>query len=991
MSKDNAVLEDFLPAGHQLIKDTFKIYKVTLDADGKESKSELVDSSEYTLADKTIDGSHGFTVKFNKEISSAYKIEYSTNPIEPIFNSGNAENKVKSVETEKTATRYVQQVVLIKNSQNPNYKEKTVDWKIELNGNSFKMEDLVLTDSFVNGGLELVEDSFKITKANQEVLTKNTDYELVLQEKGFTVKFLNPVEEKLIITYTTKFNNDWKEDDSKPNFTNNAEIHWIEEGAPKEKTTTAEFKPDEYTTNNGYKNGSYNPITKEITWEIGINYNLKSISKAIIEDYILQGQKLVDGSIEVFHAEPLGGKNEFSKGAKLSEDQFTVDTIENGETLGFKLAFNQSINSGYIITYKTTLDNQLIVEKYDNTATLYDDTQKLTDLNAGVAVKHGGEYVNKDGLQDGKVIDWTVYINRGQSTIADATISDTPSENLILVEDSFVVYKTEVNQDGTISKGDVLDSNAYTLEFTENDEGKPTFKLSFNNTIETAYMLEYQTYINAQHGATVSNKVKLNGAGLTTEVTETSKSIVVRLSGGGGSGSGETGQLVVTKVDADNTEKLLPGAKFTLYDSEGKIPIKTVTTDEKGQAIFDGLLYDDYILKETAAPEGYFIEIQGEEKVTIDEPQVSVTVTNKKLHQAVELTKLDADDESITLADATFKLLRYNGTEYVDIGLTDLKTDANGRLAIPNLQPGEYQLIETVAPLGYELDATPIPFTITEIQTEIVKVSHVNKKHIDAVELTKVKKGDHSVTLAGAVFDLLDEYGNVISKDLTTNNEGKIIIPALQPGNYQFIETKSPSGYRLSKDPLNFIIENDQKETVKVTFENEVIRSGGGGGGNSGGGNGGNNGGNNPGDSDGNNGGGNNPGDSDGDNNGGNNPGDTDGNNNGGSNPGGSDGNNNNGNNPEKPNGNNGGGSSGDTNGNNGGKNPGKPNGNINGNNNSGNSNGEVAAGNSNNSNSDTNYELPKTATNMYSLLVIGLLLLLSAFSIMFVTKLRNS
>ena len=41
-----------------------------------------------------------------------------------------------------------------------------------------------------------------------------------------------------------------------------------------------------------------------------------------------------------------------------------------------------------------------------------------------------------------------------------------------------------------------------------------------------------------------------------------------------------------------------------------------------------------------------------------------------------------------------------------------LKTDGHGKLIINDLKPGNYQLVETKAPEGYQLDASPISFTI---------------------------------------------------------------------------------------------------------------------------------------------------------------------------------------------------------------------------------------------------------------------------------------
>nr|WP_198044719.1 collagen binding domain-containing protein [Lysinibacillus timonensis] len=975
--QNEAFLEDFLPEGHKLKQDSLNVYKVTLDANGEEEKSTTVDSAEYNLSNLTGDEPHTFTLQFKDAISSAYKIEYSTEAINPVYENGTVVNKVVTVEEEKTASRGIQQVLLIKNAQNPNYKDKTVDWKIELNGNSFEMTGLILEDSFVGNGLELIENSVKITSSTGE-LVKDVDYRLVPHttfKEGFKVEFRKMINEKLVLTYKTGF------DPSVSEFKNRAKISWNESEKPKE--VIASFDPDLYTKSNGYKKGSYNAVTKEITWEVGVNYNLQTINKAIVEDYLLQGQTLVDGSLQVYNVSLTGGANGVERGDLLSSDDYTFDhTITKNDNPGFKLTFKNPIDSGYIITYKTSVDGQLIVDKYHNTATLFNNTDKLTDLTASVSVKHGGEYITKDALQDGKVMNWTVHINRGQSTIANTTITDTPSNNIIYLENSFVLYDTKVNEDGTVSKGTPLVKNEdYTLNFLTDEDGNDIFKLSFKDTIDSAYILEYQTYINAQNGDTVSNKVKLDGEGFTNEDNEDTKTFTVRLSGGIGTGSGETGELTVYKVDADDSEKLLPGAEFTLYDSEGKIAIKTIKTDENGQAVFSKLLYGKYILKETSAPYGYTFDISDNgREIEIDKEKVEVTITNKKLVQAVELLKFDAADLSVPLANAIFKLQKHDGTEYVDTDKIDLHTNEDGKLMVGNLEPGKYQFIETKAPFGYELDPTSIQFDILPNQTEIVTVTHSNKQYKGEVELTKVRKGNHSTTLKGAVFNLLNENGEIIIKDLTTNDEGKIVVSDLIPGKYQFVETKAPSGYRLNTAPLNFTIADDQR--VILLFENDRKSSGGGGGGNNTPENpGGNTG--DPGDD--------NTTDTPSDNEAPENPGD----NNTPENPGDN-------NTPGKPGNNNTPENPGDNN------TPGKP-----GNNNTPENPGDNTPGNSTSSpeipgnndslgdvngnnnttvnNNTQNYELPNTSTNMYTLLATGITLLLLAFTMMLFNFRRES
>src|SRR5690625_1066896 len=87
--------------------------------------------------------------------------------------------------------------------------------------------------------------------------------------------------------------------------------------------------------------------------------------------------------------------------------------------------------------------------------------------------------------------------------------------------------------------------------------------------------------------------------------------------------------------------------------------------------------------------------------------------------------------------------------------------------------------------------------------------------------VTLIKKSEDGETLEGAVFELQDEDGNTLQKDLTTDSDGKIVVEDLFYGSYQFVETAAPEGYDLDQTPLEFEITGAQ-EKLEVTFENPL-------------------------------------------------------------------------------------------------------------------------------------------------------------------------
>ncbi|MBM7713839.1 putative surface anchored protein [Bacillus thermophilus] len=827
ISKKDAFLQDFFNKSQGLISDSFEVYKVTIGEDGNEAGTEKVES--FSVTPTSTKNQNGFELTFKEDIDSAYKIIYKTKATDRVFDWENITNKVVTGEgKEGEGSRDIHQQILIKanypNHPETDYEKKTTTWGISFNNDSHLMKNVKLKDVFSNKGLTFQPDTLRITNA-EKTLVEGEDYHLIEEADGFTIEFVHDISIPHFIEYQTKFDYDARENGKKA-FQNKATIIWQDkDGEEKHKDDTAEFDPDHYTKGNGFKNGSYNAVTKEITWNIGLNYNLKKVENALVTDYILGNQKLVKDSIEVYEMKLNGSANGVEKGAQLTlGEDFTIENVEdkNGNP-GFKINFNGDIDTPYWITYKTSLQDQLIQKEYNNTAKLFNGDKEITSLDAKVSVAHGGEYTHKSGAQNGKVIDWKVNINFGQSKVSDATLTDDPSPNQILLENSFHLYGTKIAENGTVTKdpeNELKRGEDYTLDIKTDDEGKQTFEIKFLNDIDKAYILEYQSYINARNGDEITNKTSFDGKQITTEVTDSEEKIAVKITGGSGSGSGETGSLEVTKVDA-STGDALKGATFTLYDNEGNIAIRTLTTGEDGKAVFKNLLYNDYILKEDKAPDGYVVGIQDSKTVKIDSKENNqITVKNKKIVHAVELMKIDQETKE-TLAGAVFELQRKVGDKYQKVA--ELTTDEKGVIFKEELEPGDYQFIEIKAPSGYQLNPEPISFKIDEKQTEIVRKTAENQIVLGAVELTKVDQDDPETVLSGAIFQLRDEKGNILQEGLTTDKNGKLIVKDLRPGPYQFVEMKAPEHYGLDSSPIPFEIKKGQQEALQVIVDNELI------------------------------------------------------------------------------------------------------------------------------------------------------------------------
>ncbi|KXY10387.1 SpaA isopeptide-forming pilin-related protein [Bacillus wiedmannii] len=285
------------------------------------------------------------------------------------------------------------------------------------------------------------------------------------------------------------------------------------------------------------------------------------------------------------------------------------------------------------------------------------------------------------------------------------------------------------------------------------------------------------------------------------------------------------GSVELIKVDDVEENTTLEGAVFKIVNKDGHDVRTDLTTDKNGRLVVDELPPGDYEFIETKAPNHYdlnetpikFTVKKGQEKIA------SVTATNSLTKGAVELSKVDDVDGSV-LKDAVFKIVDMNGHNV----RSDLTTDKDGKISVSDLRPGDYQFVETKAPIGYDLSAKPIPFTITKGQSQVTSVTALNSLTTGSMELTKIDI-DHHGTLAGALFNILDHDGKVVREGLQTDGHGKLIVNDLKPGNYQLVETKAPKGYQLDASPINFTIEKAQAAPLQVTVSNKKIDSSSGG------------------------------------------------------------------------------------------------------------------------------------------------------------------
>lgn len=197
----------------------------------------------------------------------------------------------------------------------------------------------------------------------------------------------------------------------------------------------------------------------------------------------------------------------------------------------------------------------------------------------------------------------------------------------------------------------------------------------------------------------------------------------------------ELGQFVndqggIELVKQDESGRGLEGAKFRIIktDEQNKI-IDDITAGKDGKVQYEGLAPGHYTLLEVEAPAGYLVNTQG---ISFEIPEAAEgKVQTLDLGTLTDYTGrleiLKTDENGKPLAGAVFKILDESGSVVRD----QLTTDEQGYVHVTGLAPGQYKVVETKAPQGYQIDTTPAVFEIAakaQGEPQAVQIRAVNKK-----------------------------------------------------------------------------------------------------------------------------------------------------------------------------------------------------------------------------------------------------------------------
>ena len=169
------------------------------------------------------------------------------------------------------------------------------------------------------------------------------------------------------------------------------------------------------------------------------------------------------------------------------------------------------------------------------------------------------------------------------------------------------------------------------------------------------------------------------------------------------------GNVTLTKVDEDYPENKLTGAIFTVYKSDKKTVVGTLKETETGVYSLEGLVYGEYYVQETKAPE-YFVRDVNFYYFQIVNDGETVEVSNDELGKGTFINSPAKGEIKIvkTSYDNKVEGIHFEVTGKTYTGQTFKKTyttDKNGIIRINDLRAGEYTIheVKDSASAGYLL------------------------------------------------------------------------------------------------------------------------------------------------------------------------------------------------------------------------------------------------------------------------------------------------
>ena len=897
---------------HYLVEDSIEVKNKQDGSSINKDKWELKSTTKHSSGNTV-----GFEIKFKE--AGSYLITYKTKMANPIMSDTRINNYMTvdddGNKNDNSAGGTVSPETGIGVDKAADGNNKDVDkmilaWSAEINKAGITIDNLVVTDLYemANGGnvsaLTLIKDELVIKTVSGTLLVDGNDYEVEIltraipgtseiMESGFKITFKKTITEKLMMTYKTKFDinkqNELKESGSFPSMAGNrfSNILFAEYKDENGISHKAGDQAEQWISNNWLKNADkggffvgegedVHEAMKKFLKKNNLNFtNIFEETEApedsvywiakfnLFKNKIPANYKIIDTL----------GEGQVLRKLTIYETTLNRDgdlTESYGKKLEVGIDYNyEVVNGDIVITLLKETDKTLSIAvavdadedfyRYKNYAELQNDkSEKIVSADAEVLVSEKDYWLTKEGLQNNRLVDWQVIINKDSKKIHNATIMDTVKLNqqtFILDEKNQVVVKVyeAIKNGNNFDKGSevIFPEGKGASLLTDSVEGTQSLKIEFDEYIIKPYIIEYQTKLDPgiMNSEKITNDVKLSGG--TTEIHQVTEEVIVKSTDGSGTSSGVNGALIIHKIDSDDKTSINESTFFNIYrkNSENNYEIFIPNLEVKNNKIVAGdgklidqlsnLRYGAYAIQEESAPDGYIKDDKLYE-FTIDSKEQTYTfiLENKKEVKEPAIIKLKAEKtlEGRALRDQDFSFT-LKGDGGVD---QTKKNDKDGKVlfdAITYDTAGTYEYtisekIPAAKETGITYDDTKYKVTVTVEEKagklgatavyENIKAGEVpmfknTYKPLPGTIQLEAKKDLSGRPLKADEFSFTLKGDGGVDQTKKNAKDGKVLFDAItydQAGTYEYtISEKIPAAKETG------VTYDDTKYKVTVTVE----------------------------------------------------------------------------------------------------------------------------------------------------------------------------
>lgn len=266
----------------------------------------------------------------------------------------------------------------------------------------------------------------------------------------------------------------------------------------------------------------------------------------------------------------------------------------------------------------------------------------------------------------------------------------------------------------------------------------------------------------------------------------------------------EFAKCEITVINKDNKGQVITdGSEYKVMQGEREV---AKATAKDGKIVLPALKHGDYTLVQTKVSDKYVLNTTPI-KFTIDPKDCSATVEviNEIAKCDITVINNDVDGKKITNG-STYDVFKIVDGQKVKVNDNPF-TAKDGSVKVPALEVGKYELVQKSIEGNYVLNETSVTFEV--VKDNCATVTIVND--FGKCEVTIINKdGDpKEVITSGSEYTLYKKAKDGSKVEITSgvkaDEAGKIVLPALERGDYVLVQTKAPQHYEKAKD-LEFTV-----------------------------------------------------------------------------------------------------------------------------------------------------------------------------------------